>query len=238
MANFPRYAIYYAAAQDSALDRFGAEHLGYDAWTGEDIAFPDGTVEAFPDWHDLTSDARKYGFHATLKAPFGLADGYNENDLRAACAAFAAVPRAIPIINPVVDSISGFIAVVPRDTPSELRDLAADCTSIFEPFRRPTTPEDRARRRPDRLTPRQVEYLDRWGYPYVMDEFRFHMTLTCRLDAEPRQSVFAMLRQRFATTGLETLAIDRIALFRQPDPAARFRIIESWPLTRSLAAPS
>jgi len=230
MADFPRYAIYYAPAHGSVLDRFGAEHLGYDAWTGADIGFPDGTVEASPDWHDLTCDARKYGFHATLKAPFGLADGATVSDLCAACAAFAATPREVPVIRPVVDAISGFIAVVPAVWSDALLRLAADCTSALDSFRRPLTPEDRARRKPALLTPRQVDYLDRWGYPYVMDEFRFHMTLTGRLDTERRQQVLATLRPRFAATGLERLAIDRIALFRQPDPAARFCIIEAWSL--------
>jgi hypothetical protein len=31
MANYPRYAIYYTATPGSALDRFGAALLGYDA---------------------------------------------------------------------------------------------------------------------------------------------------------------------------------------------------------------
>jgi len=238
MAEFPRYAIYYAPAQGSALDRFGAAHLGYDAWSGEDIAFPDGTVEAYPDWHDITGDPRKYGFHATLKAPFGLLDGKNEGELRAACATFAEEPRAIPIITPVVDAISGFIAVIPDGKSDTLRELAADCVRAFDPFRAPTTPEDRARRKPEQLTQRQVDYLDRWGYPYVMEEFRFHMTLTERLPDERREPIIAMLRQRFSTLGFETLAIDRIALFKQPDRAARFHIIEAWPLAGQASNPS
>ena len=75
MANFPRYAIYYASPQHSDLDRFGAQHLGYDAWSGEDLPFPEQVVQMVPDWRELTEDPRKYGFHATLKAPMALADG-------------------------------------------------------------------------------------------------------------------------------------------------------------------
>ena len=77
------------------------------------------------------------------------------------------------------------------------------------------------------MTPRQRDHLDRWGYPYVMEDFRFHMTLTGRLGAERRESVLAMLRNCFAAIGLKTLAIDRIALFRQDGAASRFRIIEA-----------
>lgn len=229
MTGSPRYAIYYAPAAGTALDRFGARVLGYDAWTGQDIAFDD-IVEAVPDWRELTKDARKYGFHATLKAPFRLADDSGEDALRAACAAFAATARPLPLIRPVVDAIGGFIAVIPGEPSPELQRFAADCVRAFEPFRAPMTPEDRMRRKPEHMAPRQVEYLDRWGYPYVMDEFRFHMTLTCRLDAARRALILAMLRERFARLALAQLAIDRIALFRQDDASSRFRIIESWPL--------
>jgi 2'-5' RNA ligase len=212
MTGFPRYAIYYAAERGSTLDRFGTQLLGYDAWTGEDLPFPDGITEAVPDWREMTSDPRKYGFHATLKAPF------------------AGEPRAIPRFKPVVDSISGFIAVIPVERSLPLEQLAADCVTAFDPFRAALTMRDRARRNPEKLTERQRDYLDRWGYPYVMEEFRFHMTLTGRLDAARRSGVINMLRERFAATGLDALAVDRIAVFRQDDPEARFRIIGDWAL--------
>lgn len=230
MAAFPRYAIYHAAARGGVLDRFGTRLLGYDAWAGDDVPFPAGVVQAMPDWRDLTQDPRKYGFHATLKAPIALADGKTEAELLAACESFAETPRPIPVIIPVVNSISGFLAVVPAEPSAELERLAADCVSAFDLFRAPLTPQDRARRNPEKLTPRQCDYLGRWGYPYVMEEFRFHMTLTGRLGGERREPVLAMLRERFAAVGLTRLAIDGIALFRQDDAASRFRIIGHWQL--------
>jgi putative phosphonate metabolism protein len=233
MVNFPRYAIYYAAAPGSELDRFGANLLGYDAWSGKDIPFPDDVAERMPDWRDLTQDPRKYGFHATLKAPLALAEDRTEAELVAACAAFADAPRTIPVIKPVVGSISGFIAVVPAERSAELERLAADCVSAFDAFRAPLTPDDRAQRNPSGLTPRQCDYLDRWGYPYVMEEFRFHMTLTGRLDDRRREPVLAMLRDRFATIGIARLAIDAIALFRQDDANSRFHILDHWKLRSS-----
>jgi hypothetical protein len=130
----------------------------------------------------------------------------------------------------VVGSISGFIAVVPAEPSAGVERLAADCTSEFDEFRAPLTPADRERRNPSALTPRQCEYLDRWGYPYVMEDFRFHMTLTGRLDAARREPVLGMLRERFSTIGLTTLAVDRIALFRQDDAPSRFRIVSHWKL--------
>jgi putative phosphonate metabolism protein len=230
MAKDPRYAIYFATARGDTLDRFGTELLGYDCWTGEDLQFPSGVDGAEPDWRELTEDPRKYGFHATLKAPISLAQGKTEAELLAACTAFAETPRRIPVITPVVDAISSFIAVIPKDRSRELEQLAADCVIAFDNFRAPLTAEDRARRNPERLTERQRDYLDRWGYPYVMEEFRFHMTLTGRIESPRREHVLSMLRTRFSAIGLERLAIDAIAVFRQDDGKSRFRIVERWPL--------
>lgn len=232
MTGFPRYAIYFAAGCNSALSRFGAELLGYDAYTGDELPFPADALRIAPDWRDVTGDPRKYGFHATLKAPMALASGKTEAELVAACAAFAAKARPIPTIRPVIDSISGFIAVIPAEPVDALQQLAADCVREFDSFRHPLTAEDRARRRPEKLSERQGDYLDRWGYPYVMEEFRFHMTLTGRLDAERRGPILEMLRDRFAALKLDTLTIDRIALFRQDGATAKFRIVAEWALVR------
>ncbi|ULL00747.1 DUF1045 domain-containing protein [Bradyrhizobium sp. I71] len=232
MTGFPRYAIYFAAGADGALSRFGAELLGYDAHTGDEVPFPPEALQIAPDWRDITADPRKYGFHATLKAPMALASGRTEAELMAACATFAGQSRTIPVIRPVVDTISGFIAVIPAEPVDEIQQFAADCVREFDSFRAVLTAEDRARRKPEKLTERQRDYLDRWGYPYVMEEFRFHMTLTGRLDAERRGPILEMLRARFASLRLGALAIDRLALFKQDEAKGRFRIVGEWALTR------
>ena len=232
MTGFPRYAIYFAAGSDAALSRFGAELLGYDVYTGNELPFPHDALHVAPDWRDISADPRKYGFHATLKAPMALASGRTEAELMAACAVFAGKARPLPVIRPVVDAISGFIAVIPAEPVDALQRLAADCVRDFDSFRAALSAEDRARRRPEKLSERQRDYLDRWGYPYVMEEFRFHMTLTGRLDAERRGPILEMLQTRFASLRLDTLAIDRLALFKQDETKARFRIIAEWALPR------
>ncbi len=233
MTSYPRYAIYYAPAPGSDLERFGADLLGYDAFSGLDRPFPDGIEKTIPDWRDLSQDPRKYGFHATLKAPFSLAPGMATTELLASCETFANSARPIPVIKPIVSSISGFVAIVPADPSGELGRLAADCVSAFDGFRAPLTAEDRARRNPAQLTPSQRNHLDSWGYPYVMEDFRFHMTLTGRLGAERREAVLAILQRRFASLKMTALAIDGIALFRQDGADSRFRIVKYFPLSRS-----
>jgi putative phosphonate metabolism protein len=225
MATYPRYAIYYTAAPGSDLYRFGSDLLGYDAYTGKELSFPDGIVQQIPEWRDFTQDPRKYGFHATLKAPISLAHGKTESELLAACEEFTDGLRTAPIIRPVVNSIDGFIAIVPAEPVPELQELAGECVLAFDHFRAPLSTEDRARRNPSKLTERQRNHLDRWGYPYVVEDFRFHMTLTGRLNDEQREPVITLLRQRFSALNSGTLPIDRIAVFRQDAADARMRII-------------
>ncbi len=118
--------------------------------------------------------------------------------------------------------------MIPAEPSAELELLAAEATKAFDPFRAPLSPEDRARRNPDRPTPRQRDYLDRWGYPYVFEEFRFHMTLTGRLPAERREPVVAMLRERFAATGVGTACGRRDCPV--PSGKSEFAVSRHWPL--------
>lgn len=225
MSGPPRYAIYHVPAADAALYRFGAALLGYDAFGGRDLDHPPQALKAFADWHALTADPRKYGFHATLKAPFLLNDGETEAGLCNAFDRFAQTPREIPAIVPVVRAIGSFIAVIPDAAVAPLAKLADDCVTEFEPFRAPLTDHDRQRRLKSPLTPRQIEHLDRWGYPYVFEEFRFHMTLTGSLPADKRAAVLPFLQAEFAKLDLKTHAIGHVALFRQERSDARFVVL-------------
>jgi putative phosphonate metabolism protein len=228
----PRYAIYHVPA-DGAFARFGAALLGYDALTARDIDHPPAALDAFPAWRDLTAAPRTYGFHATLKAPFRLRDGHSETALVAAFDRFVAAPRTIPAIAPVVRAIGRFIAVVPETPVASLSQLADDCVTHFEPYRAPLTAQDRQRRLKSPLTPTQIAYLDLWGYPYVFDEFRFHMTLTGSLPAAEQDTVLTFLRHAFASLGLTSLAIGHVALLRQERSDARFAVLRHAALRSS-----
>lgn len=222
MTRYPRYAIYYVPAANDPLYRLGAEVLGYDAFTSDTIEFP-AELRRIADWFEVTTDPRKYGFHATLKAPFALAPDRTEADLLKAFAGFT-VP-ATPKLPLVVSSISSFIAVIPASPSAELSALAQTCVEAFDEFRAPLTEHDSARRRPERLTERQRAYLDRWGYPYVAEEFRFHMTLTGSQPRERHAALVPMLKSMFAAITAAPRPIDRIGLFYQADATSRFRII-------------
>lgn len=234
MSQFPRYALYYVPDADSALYRFGTELLGYDPFTRKSCEQPADATAAIVDWSTLTAEPRRYGFHATLKAPFALADGQSESDLTTAFEAFAATPREIPAFAPAVGLLGDFIAIVPATPPPALARLADDCVTQFDRFRAPLGDSGRARRLEARLTPRQIAHVDCWGYPYVFEDFRFHMTLTGRIPAGRSESVLAFLHARFGKLSIARIAVDTIGVLRQPSADGRFEVIAHSPLRPAL----
>jgi putative phosphonate metabolism protein len=222
----PRYAIYFAPAADSDLYRFGSATLAYDSYTGRDVPVPSWLGVDAEVWRELTEEPRRYGFHATLKAPFRLAAARREADLVQAFFDFAGRRRAIATIAPQVRLLGAFTAIVPQESSVPLSDLANTCTAEFDGFRAPMSQHERERRTRAPLSAREIGNLDRWGYPYVFEDFRFHMTLTGPLPAEHREAVPAMLREAFRRAcGEGPIAIDCIGLFKQDDARARFRVL-------------
>lgn len=231
-----RYAIYFAPPPESTLAELGAELLGRDPETGE--ARPQPRLDGLdPDrFRAITEDARHYGFHATLKAPFPLAEGVSGDALHGAAAAFAAgrAPAAGPALT--LASIGGFLALVPSAAAPAVNALADACVEAFDRFRAPLTATELERRRRSPLTPAQDRHLERWGYPYVFDEFRFHMTLTARLtDTAEHDRVRAVLAERTAPVCRDPLRIDAIAVFEQDRRDAPFRITGRYLLTGASA---
>ena len=221
----PRYAVYFVPAADSELYRFGSAVLQYDCYTGEAVRpLPELTGQA-EEWRTATEEPRRYGFHATLKAPFYLAPSSSEAQLISAFQSFAAIGRLVATIQPVVTMLSGFAAIVPDHASPAVNALAADCTTIFDAFRAPMSPQERARRLASGLNPSQIENLDRWGYPYLFADFRFHMTLTGKIAVERSEATVSALRDVFQRTCGGPIAIDRLALTKQATSASAFRVL-------------
>lgn len=224
----PRHAVYFAPEPTSALWRQVSAIIGWDAAEGEAVAFPDVAPCTSLDWETLTEEPRRYGFHGTLKAPFELAEGADEGLLLAAAEGFARERSGFVLDDMKVAAISSFVALVPGSANVALERLAADCVIAFEPFRAPMSAADRARRLKSPLTARQIEAVDRWGYPYVFEDFRFHMTLTGPIADARREEVRAALADLLGAAA-RPLVVDAIALFRQDDRAGRFRLVARFP---------
>jgi hypothetical protein len=221
-----RYAIYFVPAADAALHRCGSAILGYDCHTGADSVPPDALRSDAAAWRRLTEEPRRYGFHATLKAPFHLSPACTEAQLESAFVSFAGLGHHVARIDPEVRMLDGFAAVVPRQPSPQVSALADRCTMLFDAFRAPMSAQERARRVAANLSQSQMHNLERWGYPHLFKDFRFHMTLTGRVPAERRDDVLAVMRGVFARMcGDGPIAIDRLTLLRQDDEHARFRVI-------------
>ncbi|GAB4166090.1 MAG: DUF1045 domain-containing protein [Thalassobaculales bacterium] len=220
----PRYALYYAPAADEPLFALGREWLGRDVVTGESLAIPDDRRQA-------TVSARHYGFHATLKPPMALAGGRSEAGLLAAAAEFAASNAPAPAAPLVLADLDGFLALVPAWPSAPVQRLCDAVVRGFEPFRAPPEEADIARRRKAGLSARQEQLLARWGYPYLFDEFRLHLTLSDRLTADQRASLRPQLEARVAALPAGRFLLDAIAVFRQEERAAPFMQIARFALT-------
>jgi 2'-5' RNA ligase len=182
----------------------------------------------------ITRSPCHYGFHGTLKAPFALPEGRSAHELDEAVERFAR-GRAPFEIALKVGSLDGFIAFVPATSSAALEALAADCVEAFDGFRAPLDEAEVARRHAAGLTPRQDRHLLRYGYPWVLDDFRFHMTLTERLQPPERDQVLAILTERAANICVKPLTIDAIAIFEQPSRDAPFTLRRRFPFVREEA---
>jgi hypothetical protein len=126
----------------------------------------------------LTVEPRRHGLHGMLKPPMRLADGATAEDLLAAVAALARRLTLVDLGRLRVAPLGPFLALVCDSQPAALEALAAAMVSDRDAFRAPPAEAEFARRRATGPAARQETLLARWGYPYVMEEFRFHVTLT------------------------------------------------------------
>jgi putative phosphonate metabolism protein len=228
MDDFARYALYWAPDPGPLAD-LAASWLGWDAQGGQTVAHPDlpglpAPVEA------LTRSPRTYGFHGTVKPPFRLADGTDAGALHRACENLCAQLAPITLPGLHLHRIGGFLALTPQGDQTALAVLAATVVQTLDRFRAPPTEAEIARRRPDRLTDRQRAHLARWGYPYVMEDFQFHLTLTSDLPADQAAQVQAVLAPWLAPALPRPFRVDSLCLFGQ-GADGRFRVLHRYPLS-------
>lgn len=212
----PRYAVYFVPEDGHPLAVAGASWL----------------VPGRP----RTASPRRYGFHATLKAPMRLAAGVDEARLGERLQRLVAGHPAFAMPALQVAWLGDFLALRPagplaREHP--LCRLADDCVTTLDDLRAPLTDAELARRRPEALSPRQRELLERWGYPHVLDAWRFHMTLSEPLgavDTPEARALLADARAHFAAALREPLACRQVALCVEPVPSAGFQVLRRFPL--------
>lgn len=225
MEQMQRYAVFYAP-RDGAFATAAAAWLGWDAVQGRDAVHPDLGLPLA----DLTAGARRYGFHGTLRAPFRLALGYEEDDLTEAIADLARTLAPASSGGLQLQDLHGFLALTLDGEMAAISALAARVVEGTDTLRAPLTGDDITRRNPDQLTTRQRDLLYGWGYPFVMDEFRFHLTLTDRLAAEQIGAAHSAAQAYFSAVTPRPFVIEDLCLFGE-DSNFRFHLMHRYPLS-------
>ncbi|MFK8036088.1 MAG: DUF1045 domain-containing protein [Hyphomicrobiales bacterium] len=193
-----RYALYFTPPEDHDLTRAANTWLGRNAFSGEML--PQESLGSLSAAYisDITSAPRRYGFHGTLRAPFYLAPNKSKHELATAVDQFSKAQKPFKMPALKVGRLGPFFALVPAEDTTQLNQFTGEVLKAFEPFRAPLTEADYQRRKPERLTERQRNYLKEWGYPYIFDDFRFHMTLTGPVPEEEADAMEDVLENIFA----------------------------------------
>ena len=220
-----RLALYFAPEVSDPLHATASRWLGRDAETGATI--PQAPVPGV-DIAAITAEAANYGFHATLKPPFRLSGSYAAARAAAADLAGRTAPFAMPPLR--VTDLRGFLALTESEPCPALQAFADNCVTALEPHRAAPTEAEIARRNPDRMTPRQREHLAAWGYPYVFDEWFFHMTLSRKLDEVEKARVLPAVQNAVGAAAAMPRVVRELCLFTQAAPGAPFLIAERLPL--------
>jgi hypothetical protein len=180
----------------------------------------------------LTRTPARYGFHATIMAPFRLKDGLQESELLDALTDFTTCQRQLTIPPLTVSQLDHFFCLRPVRHSSTLQGLASLCTRAFDRFRAPLHPSELARRKAAQLSGQEKKNLELWGYPYVFDQFRFHFTLTARMaDGKCKDRVHLALLEIFEPLLDDPLMIDALCLFVEPAPGQPMRCVHRFPFS-------
>ena len=223
-----RFAVYFSPKADSELDKFGKNVLGR---TAESARAPTANT-SFVDssrWKQITERPAHYGFHATLKAPFELSEAHTAAQLLAAVESFSTNFYPVSLNTLAPRNMAGFIALTLAEQSQSLTQFAFSCVEQFETFRKPLSEADTKRRQQQSLTPRQESLLQEFGYPYVADEFRFHMTLSGKLEAQDDDYQHWVLEQ-YAACVKNTPELNQLAVYTQDDRKSAFTQLAVFPL--------
>jgi putative phosphonate metabolism protein len=225
---YTRYAVFYVPPADEQWTRSCTNWLGWDLNNSRSVAHPE--IADLPLFvAEITQSPRRYGLHATLKPPFRLAPNQSEDTLKSACAALANDQKPVLLQSLAIKRMGRFLALCPDGETDALNTLAARCVSELDHFRATLTVAELDRRRGSGLSIRQEHNLTRWGYPHVMDLFRFHITLTGRLPKITLETVAGALNDMLSSNLPSPMYLSDLALVGEDDEGM-FHLINRYPL--------
>ena len=222
-----RVAIYYAPDTQSSAWQMGSGWLGRNAATGQQLPQPavDGIAKEV--LTELTSHPSRYGWHATLKAPFQLAPGNTLNSLRACVQQLCHGRKSFDLAPLELSTLDGFLSLRPEQSSLELTQLAADCVQHLHSLAAPLDEKALVRRRLTPLSREEDALLLAWGYPYVLQYFQFHFSLTGSIILLPADLLPALMQAaRDHFRELPTCTVDRLSIFIEPRLGDDFQLLE------------
>jgi putative phosphonate metabolism protein len=215
-----RYALYWCPDPASNLWRWACRWLGRDPVSGVEY-------QGDPALRPLVEAPWRYGFHATLKPPFRMREDKDPQSFMAAVEEFARVREPFTAPPLQLAELDGFLALVLSGPSPRMDRLAADCVRGFDVYRALPGEAELARRRARGLDAIEEANLRAWGYPYVLDRFRFHLTLTGQIPVDP--DLRARLESDTASFCQQPLRVDAVAVFEEPEPGLPFRAVARFP---------
>lgn len=223
--SYARYAIYYTPPQ-SPFAAFCTAWLGWDMAAGLRVTRPDvaGLQE---DPEALTETPRRYGLHATIKPPFQLAKGVQVEALDQALASFCQKQAPIMLAGLQLSRLGRFLALTQVENNTGLTVMASRVVRDFDIFRAPLTDAQTERRQAAGLTPRQKANLVAWGYPYVMEDFRFHITLTGKMPKAQVAPVMQSLQAVLTPLLPRPFVVEGLSLAGE-DAKGQFHLIQRY----------
>ncbi|MCY4302093.1 MAG: DUF1045 domain-containing protein [Aestuariivita sp.] len=223
-----RYAVFFVPETTDRWANFCTSWLGWDSVTGNSVSHPEismvgCTISA------LTDVPRRYGLHATLKPPFRLAPEKSERTLEQAIAELTGTLAPICLDSLEITRLNRMLMLTAVGFPSTINHLSARLVMELDCHRAALTDLEFSRHKPDVLTPAQTRNLNEWGYPYVLDEYRFHITLTSKLPRDELSHTELILAKELKPKLPRPIHINNISLMREDDNGY-FHLLKRFPL--------
>lgn len=231
-----RYALYFAPKSDSPLYEFGTRVLGRNEieasqhYNASELIKQNAPAKILLE--RLTAPAAYYGFHATLKAPFSLRDEFTFSDLRRKVELLAQKTDCVSLAGLEPRLYRGFVALCFEQQSADVAKLAEICVRELEPYRAALTEEEmQARKESQNLNAEQLKLLRVYGYPFVLNNFDFHMTLSGKLcSGEDSRAFMLWIEPLYKRLINRTPMLDQLTLWHQPARNLPFVQVEAFAL--------
>ena len=213
--NYKRYAIYYVPSENSELDLFGKCWLGWDPYKGVETTKSDlSKLPSFKKFSSLVLTPKQYGFHGTIKAPFRLKNEYTYNDLENKVREISKQIHSFYFDQLIIKKLGNFIGLIPTNN-LKINAVSNKFVEELDYLRDELSESEIKKRKPHKLTSNQKQMLFKWGYPYVFNEFKFHLTLTSKLNVVEIDEVFRSLQNILKQVNLNKISFNNICIFGQ-----------------------